>query len=144
MKCVLIGFLMAFVSVNTLAAPLDAEYRQRARLIADHAIEYLRSQQDEATGGWRHNTDGPNLPAISGLVITGMLLDARIDQHDESVARGIEYILSFAKEDGGIHDGMLQSYNTSICLILIQDICHSQTKTQVTVITVFFGYLMCG
>lgn len=115
--CVLIA-----CSLGADGAPLDAEYREKARSIADRAIGYLRSQQDDTTGGWNHNPDGPNLPAISGLVVTGMLLDARIDQHDESVSRGVEYILSYAKDDGGIHDDFLQSYNTSICLSALADV----------------------
>ena len=45
-----------------------------------------------------------------------MLLDPRIDASDPHVERGIDYILSFAKDDGSIHDNMLPSYNTSICV----------------------------
>jgi squalene-hopene/tetraprenyl-beta-curcumene cyclase len=114
--------LVAIASSLAIAAPLDTDYKKRARSIADGAIEYLRDQQDGSIGGWRHNTDGPNFPAITGLVVTGMLLDARIDQNDESVKQGVEYILTFVSEDGGIHDGMLQSYNTSICLSALAEV----------------------
>ena len=119
-----ICILTAAIGFGTLAhaAPLESAYREKARSIADNAIAYLRSQQDESTGGWGHNPDGPNLPAISGLVVTGMLLDPRIDQNDPFVARGVEYILGFAKDDGGIHDDFLQSYNTSICLSALADV----------------------
>ena len=77
---------------------------------------FLRSRQDEATGGWSVNPRGPDLPAITGLVVRGMLMDPAIDHTDPAVARGIDYMLSFVKEDGLIHDGILPSYNTAICL----------------------------
>ncbi len=112
-----VGFsLVLIIATIAAASPVDAEHRSRARTVADKAMDYLRSQQDPTSGGWRHNPDGPNFPAITGLVVTGMLLDDRIDQRDESVDAGVKYILSFAKDDGGIHDHFLQSYNTSICL----------------------------
>ncbi len=87
-----------------------------ARPTIDRALAYLRSTQDEASGGWAHRETGPNLPAITGLVLDGMLMDKRIDANDPTVKRAIEYILSFRKPDGTIHDGMLPSYNTAICL----------------------------
>lgn len=80
------------------------------------AIAFLRSQQDATTGGWAHNPEGPNLPAISGLVLSGMILDPEIDASDPSVTRGLSYILSFRQGDGGIYDRILPSYNTAICL----------------------------
>ena len=97
------------------AAP-EADTRARARVLIDRALAYLRSQQDPTTGGWRENPDGPSFPAITGLVIDGMLQDPRIDARDPVVASGIRNILSYAKPDGGIHDGRLQNYNTAICL----------------------------
>lgn len=101
-------------ATNTQAS--DAHTRSAAREMSANAISYLRSQQDPSTGGWSHRDGGPNFPAISGLVLTGMLMDPRIDQRDPQVARGIEYLLSFRKPDGTIHDGMLPSYNTAVCL----------------------------
>ncbi|MFG0326365.1 MAG: prenyltransferase/squalene oxidase repeat-containing protein [Phycisphaerales bacterium JB037] len=88
----------------------------RAESMAARAIAFLRSQQDEVTGGWNHQPDGPNLPAITGLVVSGMLDDAAIDAADPAVARGLDYILSFRQPDGGIYDRILPSYNTAICL----------------------------
>ena len=83
--------------------------------MVDRAVAYLRSAQDES-GGWAIRDRGPQLPAISALVLKGMLLDPDIDQADETVARGVDWMLSFIKPDGGVHDGMLPSYNTSVCL----------------------------
>ena len=59
--------------------------------------------------------EGPNFPAVTGLVITGMLLDPDINAGDTDVAEGIGYILTFRQPDGGIYDRILASYNTAIC-----------------------------
>ena len=94
----------------------DAETRAKARRLIDGAIEYLRARQNPDTGGWSENPDGPSYPAITGLILDGMLLDPRIDASDPAVAAGVRNILSYAKPDGGIHDGLLPTYNTAICL----------------------------
>lgn len=94
----------------------DMETRAQARVAIDRAIAYLKTQQNAETGGWRESTDGPSYPAITGLVVTGMMLDPRIDERDATVAAGVRNILSYAKPEGGIHDGALPTYNTAICL----------------------------
>src|SRR5690606_32581952 len=54
--------------------------------------------------------------AVTGLVITGMLMDPEINAGDTDVGEGLGYILSFRQPDGGIYDRVLASYNTAICL----------------------------
>lgn len=97
------------------AAP-SADTRAQAREAIDRALAYLREHQNPDTGGWRENPDGPSYPAITGLVLDAMLLDPRIDATDPHAAAAIRNLLSYAKPDGGIHDGMLPNYNTAICL----------------------------
>ena len=101
------------------AQPVSGETRQTARRVIDGAIAYLRAQQDDRTGGWSGDGSGPDLPAISSLVLTGMLLDPRIDHTDPGAARGIEHVLSYRRVDGGIHDGMLPTYNTAISVSML-------------------------
>lgn len=108
-------FCALAITAQAIAEPLDASTKERGRAIVDRAIDYLRINQDQ-TGGWSHNPQGPNFPAITGLVVNAMLLDPRIDSSDASVRQGIDYILSFTKDDGSIHDGMLPTYNTAICI----------------------------
>lgn len=88
----------------------------KARAMAQKAIAFLRTQQDDKTGGWSVPKEGPAYPAITGLVITGMLLDPALTTDDPSIKRGIDFILSFKQPDGGIYDRLLPSYNTAICL----------------------------
>lgn len=95
------------------AAP-DAEHRAKAQEMIDKAIAYLRTQQDQATGGWSVPPSGPNIPAITGLVLNGMLMSEDIDHTDPAVSRALDYIHSFQQEDGGIYDVILANYNTAI------------------------------
>lgn len=103
-------------SCSSLSLAIDQEHRAKADAMIDKAIGYLRAQQDRATGGWAVNPSGPNYPAITGLVVTGMLLDPSIDANDEAVRRGVEFMLRYRQPDGGIYDQVLPSYNTSLCL----------------------------
>ncbi|MFG0275393.1 MAG: hypothetical protein ACF8QF_10085 [Phycisphaerales bacterium] len=100
----------------TTAEALDEARYRTARTLIENSIEYLRSQQDPATGGWTVRDDGPQFPAITGLVVTGMLMEPDIDAADPVVARGVEYMLSFRQPDGGIYDRVLANYNTALCL----------------------------
>jgi squalene-hopene/tetraprenyl-beta-curcumene cyclase len=105
-----------------LCAPawgIDAAREREARRMIDGAIAWLRAQQDERTGGFAVPPEGsgaPVFPAITGLVVHGMLMDRRIDPTDRTVSRAVDFILSYRQPDGGIYDRILPSYNTAICL----------------------------
>lgn len=104
------------LSVAPGALAIDHAHREKANSMIDMAVEFLRAQQDDATGGWAVNPGGPNYPGITGLVVTGLLLDPAIDAEDESVRRGVEFMLGYRQDDGGIYDRVLPSYNTALCL----------------------------
>lgn len=105
-------------SLTAVCAHGQPELASRAQTVADRAVAYLRTQQHDS-GGWGVRDEGPNFPAITGLVVTGMMLDPAIDATDDDVSEGLGYILSFRQPDGGIYDRVLASYNTSICLSAI-------------------------
>lgn len=88
----------------------------KARGMALRAAAYLRSQQDEKTGGWSVPKEGPVFPAITALVVTGLLLEPGASVDDPAIRRGLDFILSYRQADGGIYDRLLPSYNTAICL----------------------------
>lgn len=115
-----VAAMVGALAMSTMAlAGIDAERRAKADAAITKAMNYLRSQQDAATGGWSVPPAGkgqPNLPAITGLVLNGFLLQPGVDASDPAVASGVRYILGFAKDDGGIYDSILPSYNTAICL----------------------------
>lgn len=110
--------VLAIVLFPVRASAVNAGTHRLARATAMRAIEYLRTTQDDS-GGWSVNPDGPDFPAITALVVEGMLLDPRIDQRDEAVAAGVGSVLGFVKDDGGIHDGVLPTYNTAICVSML-------------------------
>ena len=87
---------------------------------AAKAIAYLRSVQDEKTGGWAIPPQGPTFPAITALVLSGMLMEPGVNAGDPSndpgVKRAVEFILSKQQADGGIYDRLLPSYNTAISI----------------------------
>ncbi|MCC6286106.1 MAG: hypothetical protein IT439_12540 [Phycisphaerales bacterium] len=111
--------LKRIITVAALAASpvlaIDEAHRARAEAMIEKSIAYLRAQQD-ASGGFVVNPQGPNLPAITGLVLTGALLDHNVDPADPLVTGSAAYILKFRQPDGGIYDRILPSYNTAICV----------------------------
>lgn len=134
---VLAASAVALTATNALA--LDDAHKAKAEKVIEKAVAYLKSQQDGATGGWsvppaaKEGEQGaPNLPAISGLVLTGMLLDPGADpSKDESLAKGIGYVLKYQQEDGGIYDGMLPNYNTAICVSALSRVDSAEARTAV-------------
>jgi squalene-hopene/tetraprenyl-beta-curcumene cyclase len=114
----LVVALVGVCFVGRGAEGIDEAHHATARGMIEKSIDYLRAQQDEQTGGWAvpQGEGRPHLPAITGLVVSGMLMDPGIDMHDPAVTRGVDYMLGFLQADGGIYDGILASYNTSIAV----------------------------
>ncbi|MBX3358188.1 MAG: hypothetical protein KF745_07150 [Phycisphaeraceae bacterium] len=113
---------------------LDAAHRAKARAMMDKAVAYLRSTQDGASGGWNvPPADGkkPHLPAITGLVVNGMLLDPAVARDDAAVMSGAKYLLNFQQADGGIYDRVMPSYNTSISLSALAKVNTPQAKAAI-------------
>jgi squalene-hopene/tetraprenyl-beta-curcumene cyclase len=113
---VVVGTVLVGLATPQRAMAIDDAHYAKARQIASRAIAWLRTQQDPATGGWAVNPEGPQYPAITGLVVTGLIMDRAIDATDPAVAGGVKFMLQYRQPDGGIYDRVLPSYNTSICL----------------------------
>lgn len=115
---VMFASLIALSAAAPSALAIDEAHLRAGEELISRAISYLRTQQDAATGGWSVAPQGrgPNLPAISGLVVQGMLADPAIDDRDPAVRAGLDYILSFRQPNGSICDQILSNYNTAICL----------------------------
>ncbi|QNN22099.1 hypothetical protein HED60_07380 [Planctomycetales bacterium ZRK34] len=109
--------LAAALLMATLAAPsfaLDAEHRAKAEAAIAKATAWLKSQQS-AEGSWSPKYG----PAVTGLIVAGMLDGQNPDPTDPALAKAIDYILAHQKPDGGIYDQILGNYNTSICLMAL-------------------------
>lgn len=116
---VLLG-LCALLTTSALADPalrvIDREAAARkGAIIAQRAAEALIAEQAD-DGSWGNAPGRPELPAITGLVVTGLLLDPEIDAAQPDVREALGYILSMQQPDGGIYDRILPSYNTAICV----------------------------
>lgn len=115
-----------------LIEELPHDTKAKALVSIEKSIAFLRTKQDQPTGGWSINPQGPNFPAITALVITGMSMSPDIDGLDPSVARGIDYILSTHQPDGGFYDKILPQYNTSICLSALARFDHPRISELVS------------
>jgi hypothetical protein len=107
-------------ALQDAAVPITA--RDKAPNMIARAITYLRSQQDQKSGGWCIQEGAPVFPAITGLVLQGMLAQPGITQDDPSVQEGVKFILDHQQQDGGFYVGLLPSYNTAICLTALKDV----------------------
>lgn len=121
------------LAVAAPAHAIDEAHKTKASEMTAKAISYLRSQQDPATGGWAvpAKAGAPAFPAISALVLNGMLMEPGIDIKDDSVARGVKFILSYRQPDGGIYDRILPSYNTSIALSMLASVDSPEAKAAI-------------
>ncbi len=115
------GFLLTLACLTSPAlaqAQPDAQHQDLARATLDKAVTFLKSKQDPATGAWALQTDGkPQLPAISALVVKGLILDPTVGPHDPAVTRAVQWIMTYRQKDGGIYDqDTLPNYNTAIAI----------------------------
>jgi len=118
----LLIFLTMFIVLNSFLShsqnptkTVDVSIIHEAEHSIKRGIEYLRTtRQDD--GSWSH------YPAVTALVVTALLRspDELIEPGDPDVEKGIEFILSHVKQDGGIYvEDAMRAYNTSICLLAL-------------------------
>ncbi len=103
------------------AAPiaLPEATAKKAKEMRAKAIDFLRSKLDKTVGAWGVRDGVAPFPAITGLVIRGMLLEPGMTEEDPTVMAGLKHLLSAQKPDGGFYVAALPTYNTAICLSAI-------------------------
>lgn len=90
---------------------VDMDHDRLADTAAMRGIAFLSQRQSEF-GSW-----SPQIgPAVTAMVLTVMLDRPDLVHDDLVVDRALAFILSKCRDNGGIHDGILQNYNTAICL----------------------------
>lgn len=104
-----------------------------AHQMAERAIAFLRSKQDKASGGWGVNQKGPTFPAITGLVLQGMLMHEGLAPTDPMVLAGEKFLLDKQQPDGGIYDRILQNYNTAISLAALAEVPNPDAPTKAAI-----------
>jgi squalene-hopene/tetraprenyl-beta-curcumene cyclase len=135
------GALFALPAVAGAAANVPTDDRALAEEVIVAARAYLLSQQDAESGGWRVPSEGenrPHLPAITGLIVNGMLLGAERDsalagdaQAQRAVDDAVAYLLSHSEVDGGIYDRILAAYNTAISVSALARIDSDEARAAV-------------
>lgn len=128
---ILLSIILASLTLVQHAHAIDEEHEAKARKMIAKAIDYLQSQQDES-GGWAVNPQGPDFPAVTGLVINGMMLDPSADSQDTHIKAGVAYLLSHQQDDGGIYDIVLPSYNTSIAVSALTQVDSNEARQAVS------------
>ncbi len=91
----------------------DRHMRARAAKLTARGAQYLLSAQ-EKDGGWASQ----QTPGITGLVLKALIQEPTVGPRHPAVRRGIEFILSYQREDGGIYhpEGLLKNYESSVAL----------------------------
>lgn len=113
----LLALTIAMVIIAPPVYALDDAHRATARQVLDKAYSYLRGKQTPQ-GAWSPEPG----PAVTGLVLAGMLRDPTVDRNDPAIQKAVAYILSRQKENGGVYDSVLENYNTSICLMALGEL----------------------
>jgi hypothetical protein len=122
--------LVAMGASAALAQPDEAR-RVKAEAMIEKASAFLHAQQDQTTGGWAVPKEGPTYPAISALVLNGLLMQPGASADDEAIGRGVSFLLRYQQPDGGIYDKVLPSYNTSICVSAFARVNRGDAKAAV-------------
>lgn len=112
--------------------------------MADKAAAFLRSKQDHETGGWSVNPKGPVFPAITGLVLSGLMGDPTVTEADPAVGQAVKFMLNYQQDDGGVYDTLLPTYNTSICVVALSKVSTPQAKAAVAKAREFLKTLQYG
>jgi len=112
--------VLAFVALAALLAPVvtaargapkrDVSLLRECQAAARRALLHLKSTQGE-DGSWSRH------PAVTALVVMAMVGSGQegFGPASDPVRRGLDFIRSHAKPQGGIYDRFYPSYSTSVC-----------------------------
>jgi squalene-hopene/tetraprenyl-beta-curcumene cyclase len=106
------------LSAQSTKADTHASLRQEIELSISRGLNFLRQQQDKATGAWSI----PEEPAITALVLAAFCAEPTrkpTDALPDEAEKGYQFLLSSVKPDGGIYGKGRANYNTSIALLAL-------------------------
>ncbi|MCP4848436.1 MAG: terpene cyclase/mutase family protein [Verrucomicrobiaceae bacterium] len=122
--------LAGFASAQDAATRLRNEsIKREVEHAVSRSVEFLVKQQKE-DGRWGEE----NYPALTGLVLQAMLGDPSREgiALPDHVEKGLDYIRSKVRLDGGIYGKGLGSYNTSICMMALLAAGQEEDKKIIT------------
>lgn len=101
---------MALVSLG--GANAQEAVATTAEAMAARAVKFLRSRQD-AQGVWSAERKEPG---VTALVVTGLLRSGLAGPTDPAVAKGLAYLETFIKPEGGMPEAAHANYATAVAL----------------------------
>jgi squalene-hopene/tetraprenyl-beta-curcumene cyclase len=109
------AFLVAtvFLSEQSNAQGQSTPDRAAYDRVVRQALDYLRLHGQADDGSFSKQIG----PGVTGVVLTGALQTGRVTPQEPWVAKGLKYLESFVKEDGGIYDSRHDCYTTSVALM---------------------------
>ena len=113
-RMVILSLATSPIACAKADADVNAQTMQKA---IDKGLNYLRSAQKK-DGSWSE------YPAITAVAVSAFLQNGRTEQNEPAVARGVKFLLRFAKPSGAICiDGnpgtTMPNYNTSLCVVAL-------------------------
>jgi hypothetical protein len=119
-----------------------ADALSRAMEMQERGAAYLLSKQDQS-GGWGIRPSAPVFPAVTGLVVTGLISDSRPTTLAQ-IQKALDFVLSHQQADGGIYDKTLPSYNTAICVSMLSRFPDAKAKSAIEKALPFLKGLQFG
>lgn len=89
---------------------------KEVRKVVDKAVSFLKSSQ-QADGAFSPKLAGPGITAI----VVAALLKNGVGPQEPIVTKGLDYLASQTKEDGGIYSKFLANYTTAVAVMAFKE-----------------------
>src|ERR1022692_1255206 len=110
--CLSTGLLLSIQpAVESGQAKLGAD-PQEVQKVLDKAVHFLKDSQQK-DGSFTRKIAGPGITAIA----VAALLRNGVSPQEPVVAKGLKFLESQTKEDGGVYDEGLMNYTTAVALM---------------------------
>jgi len=123
-----LGLVPVLLAVSLAAPPAyaadpPAVLRGKVKDAIDRGLKFLRTQQDK--GG-----SYGNYPGVTAMVVEAFARSPRAYREADGpfVRRGVEYLFSVQKKDGGIYEPNLPAYNTALAVLAISALDNPKHK----------------
>lgn len=118
MRCLLALLLVTSFTLSTFVSAADAPTKSAdSSKTIEAGIAFLRKAQED-NGTWSPKTG----TGVTSLVTTALLRNG-VSPSDPTVAKSLQYIVSQAREDGGIYvpESTNKNYETSLAMICLSE-----------------------
>lgn len=119
-------FLLAMHTGSAKQEVKDLSLRNEVEHVMHQCLTQLEKDQD-LDGYWA----APDYPGLTAMILRGFLESPVENERwvkSKTVKKGIKFLKSHVKEDGGIYNRGLYSYNTSISLMALNEYAKAAKK----------------